>query len=74
MLVACTSGFLASYWSAGIGTFLQVPALASHWLEDCENFTPRRRITTNTAPTTLSAIQASSQTTFINEQLFITCD
>jgi hypothetical protein len=33
-------GFLAFYWSAGFGTFLQVSALASHWLEDCANFTP----------------------------------
>ncbi len=32
----------------------------------------RRRKTTNIAPTTLSAIQASSQSTFINEQP--TCD
>ena len=43
MLAACTvlrSPFLASYWSAGFGRFLQVSALASHWLEDCANFTP----------------------------------
>jgi hypothetical protein len=33
-------GFLASYWSAGYGRFLQVSALASHWLADCANFTP----------------------------------
>jgi hypothetical protein len=33
-------GFFASYWSAGFGIFLQVSALASHWLEYCENFTP----------------------------------
>jgi hypothetical protein len=33
-------GFLASYWSAGLGRFLQVSGLASHWLEDCANFTP----------------------------------
>jgi hypothetical protein len=33
-------GILASYWSAGFGTFLQVSALASRWLEDCANFTP----------------------------------
>jgi hypothetical protein len=33
MLAACTvlrSPFLASYWSAGFGRFLQVSALASH--------------------------------------------
>jgi hypothetical protein len=33
-------GFLAFNWSAGFGPFLQVSALASHWLEDCANFTP----------------------------------
>ncbi len=33
-------GFLASYWSAGFGRFLQVSFFASHWLEDCANFTP----------------------------------
>jgi hypothetical protein len=26
--------------SIGFGTFLQVSTLASHWLEDCANFTP----------------------------------
>jgi hypothetical protein len=30
--------------------------------------------TTNTAPTTFSAIQAASQSTFINEQIYSTCD
>jgi hypothetical protein len=35
-----TSGFLASYLTAEFGRFLQVVALASHWLEDCANFTP----------------------------------
>ncbi len=42
MLAACvlSPGFLASYWSPGFGTFLQVSALASHWMEDCANFTP----------------------------------
>jgi hypothetical protein len=34
----------------------------------------RRRKTTNTAPTTLSAIQAASQSTFISYQLYSTCD
>jgi hypothetical protein len=29
----------------------------------------RRRITTNTAPTTLSAIQAASQSTFVDTQI-----
>jgi hypothetical protein len=45
--------------------FLQVSALASHWLEDCANFTP----TTNTTPTIPSAIQVACQSTFINTQL-----
>jgi hypothetical protein len=40
---------LLFYWSAGFGTFLQVPALASHWLEDCANFTPTLEETTTTA-------------------------
>jgi hypothetical protein len=35
-----SQGFLAYYWSAGFGTFLQISALASHWLEDCANCTP----------------------------------
>jgi hypothetical protein len=34
----------------------------------------RHRKTTKTAPTTLSAIQAASQSTFIKERLFSTCD
>ncbi len=34
---------LVSYWSAGFGTFLQISAPASHWLEDCANFTPIQR-------------------------------
>jgi hypothetical protein len=58
-------GFPAFYWSAGFGTFLQVPGPASHWLENCANFTPSPE-TTNTVPTTLSAIQATSQSTFVN--------
>jgi len=34
-------GFLASYFGQqGFGTFLQVSALASHWLDDCAFFTP----------------------------------
>ncbi len=34
----------------------------------------RRGETTHTAPTTLSAKQAASQSNFINEQLYSTCD
>jgi hypothetical protein len=40
-------GFLAFNWSAGFGTFLQVSALASHWLEDCANFTATPEETTH---------------------------
>jgi hypothetical protein len=57
-------GFLASYCSAGFDRFLPVSALASHWLEDGANFTPTSEKITNTAPTTLSAIQASCQIDF----------
>jgi hypothetical protein len=53
----------------GFGTFLQVSALVSNWLEDCAKFMPTPEGTTNTAPTTLSTIQAASQSTFINAQL-----
>jgi hypothetical protein len=34
----------------------------------------RRRKTTNTAPITFSAMQAASQSIFINEQLYSTCN
>ncbi len=30
-----------SYWSAGFGTFLQAQALASHWLDDFADGTPK---------------------------------
>jgi hypothetical protein len=61
------AGFLASYWSAGFGRFLPVSAIAYHWLEDCANlnFTPTPE---ENAPTTLTAIQASRQCSYINEQ------
>jgi hypothetical protein len=63
------SAFLAFYWSAGIGIFLQVSALAFHWLEDCANVTPapeeNDQYNTNHFKS-LSAIQAASQSTFIN--------
>ncbi len=53
--------------SAGFGTFLQVSVLASNWLEYCANFTPtpEENETTNTAPTALSAIQETSQSTLV---------
>ncbi len=50
-------GFLDSYWSAGFGTFFQVSALASHWLRTVQIVRQRRRKMTNTAPTSLVAIQ-----------------
>jgi hypothetical protein len=34
----------ASYWSAGFGTFLQVSAVVSHWLEDTTNVGGKRPI------------------------------
>jgi hypothetical protein len=34
----------------------------------------RRGKTTNTAPATLNAIKEASQSTFINEQFYSTCD
>jgi hypothetical protein len=67
-------GFLVSNWSAGFGTLLQVSALASHWLGIVQILRQRRRKMTLTAPTTLSAIQAASPATFINAQLYSTCD
>jgi hypothetical protein len=67
-------GFLAFYWSAGFGTFLQVSALASHWLEDCTNFTPTPGENDQYSANYSSAIQAASQSTFINAQLYSICD
>jgi hypothetical protein len=53
-------GFLASYWSAGFGRFLQESAISSHWLADCANFTPTPRKITNTEP--LLLVQKKQQT------------
>jgi hypothetical protein len=50
---------------AGIGP-------ASHWLEDCANFTSTPEENDQYSQTTLSAIQAASQ--LINAQLYSTCD
>jgi hypothetical protein len=36
--VYLVQGSFAFNWSAGLGTFLQVLALASHWLKDCAKF------------------------------------
>jgi hypothetical protein len=43
----------------GFGTILQVSALASHWLEDCANFTPTPEV--NDQNSANSAIQAASK-------------
>ncbi len=67
------AGFLDSYWSAA--RFLKVSAFASHGWRIVQILRQRRGTTTNTAPpTTLSAIQAASQSTFINEQIYSPCD
>jgi hypothetical protein len=70
MLAACTPDFLASDWSSGFGRFLQVSALASHWLKDCANFmpTPEENDQYNANHSYRRAIQAC-HSTFIIEQL-----
>ncbi len=55
-----SSFFLAFYWSPGVGTFLQAPALASHWLEDFADITPTARKLTNKTPLTLHDAPALS--------------
>jgi hypothetical protein len=55
---------LCFIWSEGFGRFLHVSVLASHWLEDCANFTL----------TPDETKQESRQSTFINKQLYSTCD
>jgi hypothetical protein len=49
-LTVLIPGFLASYWSAKFGTFLQVSALASHWQEDCANFPPKPEVNDQRQP------------------------
>jgi hypothetical protein len=63
--------FLASYWSAGFGTFLQAPALAYHWLGDFSDGTPMAGKLTKNTPLTLRDAPAP---TFIMDQLHPTCD
>jgi hypothetical protein len=46
----------------GLAHFLEVSALASHWRRIVQILCQRRRKTTNTAPTTISVIQAALQT------------
>ncbi len=52
-------GFLASYWSEGFGTFLQVSTLASIWMDGglCTFYANAGGKQPITAPTTLSAIK-----------------
>jgi hypothetical protein len=58
----------------GLGDFFRYqPLLPIGWSIE-QILRQRLRKTTNTAPTTLSAIQAAGQSTFINEQLYFTCD
>jgi hypothetical protein len=71
-LTILAAGFLDSYWSAA--RFLKVSAFASHGWRIVQILRQLRGTTTNTAPTTLSAIQAASQSTFINEQIYSPCD
>jgi hypothetical protein len=53
------------------GRFLLASALASHWLEDCANFMATLEENEKYSANIFSAIQASSQSTFINEQLHL---
>jgi hypothetical protein len=48
----------------GFGTFIHVSAAASHWLEDCANFTPMPE--ENDQHSANQAIQATRQSAFIN--------
>jgi hypothetical protein len=58
-------GFLVSYWSAGFGTgtFLQVSALATYWLEVCAYSlpTPEKNDQYNTEPTAVLLVQYRQQ-------------
>jgi hypothetical protein len=55
----------------GLGHYFRCRPCFPHRLNDCANLCQRRRKTTNKAPTTLSAIQASSQSTYSNEHLLV---
>jgi hypothetical protein len=71
MLAACTlSRFADSYWSARFGTFLQVSALLLTDWRTVQILRQRQKKMTSTAPTTLSAMQAASKSTFTNAQLY----
>ncbi len=55
---------------------LSISAFDSHWLEDCANFTPKPEENNqdNANHSYCSSIQAASQSTFIDTQLYSTCD
>jgi hypothetical protein len=53
----------------GLGHFFRYRLLFPIGWRIVQILRQRRRETTNTAPTTISAIQAASKSTFINEQL-----
>jgi hypothetical protein len=64
-------GFLAYYWQS-LGHFFRYrPLLHIGWwtVQIVREVRQRRRKMTNTAPTTLGAIYAASQSTFFNAQL-----
>jgi hypothetical protein len=61
---------LLLFGQEGLGHFFRYRPL----LHIVQSLRQRRWKTTNTAPTTLIAIQAASQSTFPNEQLSTICD
>ncbi len=66
--------FLLLIGQQGLGDFLRYrPRLPIGW-GVVQILRQRRRKTTNTAPSTLSAVQAASQSTSINELLYSNCD
>jgi hypothetical protein len=58
----------------GLEHFFRYRPLIPIGLGIVQTLRQRRSKTSNTAPTTLSTIQAASQSTFINEQLNSNCD
>ncbi len=61
--------FLLLIGQQGLGDFFRYRSLLPIGWRIVQILRQRR-----TAPTTLSAIQAASKSTFINEQLYFTCD
>jgi hypothetical protein len=52
----------------GLGHFFRILVLASHWLEDCANFTPTPKENDQYSANYSCAIQATSQSAFTNVQ------